>query len=141
MPETKIAKFAKFNTDLDVAAHNEPPHLDLHCLPPSFWILNMIQLGFIIFWKFADENFVVCFLVVKELRANWLTNTYKVHWAMRVVDNYGKFCTQTALHSINWHNDTCKTHRPMMPKIKFVSWMKFPSSLGSEDGMSNKQNL
>ena len=44
------------------------PHLDLHCLPSSLWILNMIQLGLNIFLKFADENFVVCFSVVKELQ-------------------------------------------------------------------------
>ena len=30
-PETKIAEFAN-NVDLDEVAHNEPPHLDLHCL-------------------------------------------------------------------------------------------------------------
>ena len=28
----------------------------------------MVQLGFKFFFKFADENFVVCFSVVKELR-------------------------------------------------------------------------
>ena len=32
--ETKIAKFAN-SVDLDEVAHNEPPHLDLHCLPSS----------------------------------------------------------------------------------------------------------
>ena len=37
-------------------------------LPSSLWILNIIALGLNIFWKFAGENFVVCFLVVKELR-------------------------------------------------------------------------
>ena len=30
----KIADFAN-STALDVVAHNEPPHLDLHCLPSS----------------------------------------------------------------------------------------------------------
>ena len=39
LPETKIAEFAN-SGDLD-----EPPHLDLHCLPSSLRILNMIQLG------------------------------------------------------------------------------------------------
>ena len=33
-PETKIAEFAN-SVDLDEVAHNEPPHLDLHCLPSS----------------------------------------------------------------------------------------------------------
>ena len=48
-------------------AHIEPPHLEIHWSPSSFWILNMIWLGINIFWKFADENFVVGFLVIKEL--------------------------------------------------------------------------
>ena len=30
----KIAEFAH-SIDLDEVAHNEPPHLDLHCLPSS----------------------------------------------------------------------------------------------------------
>ena len=33
-PETKIAKFAN-SGDPDEVAHNEPPHLDLHCLSSS----------------------------------------------------------------------------------------------------------
>ena len=37
----KIAEFAN-SVDLNEVAHNEPPHLDLHCLPSSLWILNMI---------------------------------------------------------------------------------------------------
>ena len=46
-PETKIAEFAN-SVDLDEVAH-EPPHLDLHCLPFSRLILDMIQLGLNIF--------------------------------------------------------------------------------------------
>ena len=34
LPVTKIAKFAN-SVDLDEVALNEPPHLDLHCLPSS----------------------------------------------------------------------------------------------------------
>ena len=34
LQETKIAEFAN-SVDLDEVAHNEPPHLDLHCLPSS----------------------------------------------------------------------------------------------------------
>ena len=34
VPETKIAEFAH-SVDLDEVAHNEPPHLDLSCLPSS----------------------------------------------------------------------------------------------------------
>ena len=41
VPETKIAEFAN-SLDLDEMAHNEPPHQDLHCLPSSLRILNMI---------------------------------------------------------------------------------------------------
>ena len=36
----KIAEFSN-RVDLDEVAHNEPPHLDLHCLPSSLWLLNM----------------------------------------------------------------------------------------------------
>ena len=32
MPEIKIVEFAD-SMDSDEAAHNEPPHLDLPCLP------------------------------------------------------------------------------------------------------------
>ena len=34
VPETKIAELAN-SVDLDEVAHNEPPHLDLNCLPSS----------------------------------------------------------------------------------------------------------
>ena len=34
VPELKIAEFAN-SVDLDEVAHNEPSHLDLHCLPSS----------------------------------------------------------------------------------------------------------
>ena len=34
LPETKTAEFAN-SVDLDEVARNEPPHLDLHCLPIS----------------------------------------------------------------------------------------------------------
>ena len=61
----KIAEFA-VSVDLDKVAQNEPPHLDLQCLPSSHWSFNMIKLGINIFWKFADENFDISFLIVKE---------------------------------------------------------------------------
>ena len=41
LPVTKIAEFSN-SVDLDEVAHHEPPHQDLHCLPSSLWILNMI---------------------------------------------------------------------------------------------------
>ena len=72
----KTAEFAN-SVDLDEVAHHEPPHLDLQCLPSSLLILNMIQLGLNIFLKFADENFVVCFSVVTELRANYLAEVVR----------------------------------------------------------------
>ena len=34
VPETKITEFSN-SIDLDEVAHNEPPHLDQHCLPSS----------------------------------------------------------------------------------------------------------
>ena len=34
VPEMKIAEFAN-SVDLDEVAHDEPPHLDLHCLPSN----------------------------------------------------------------------------------------------------------
>ena len=37
----KTVEFAN-SIDLDEVAHDEPPHLDLHCLPSSLLILNMI---------------------------------------------------------------------------------------------------
>ena len=40
-PVTKIAKFAN-SVDPNEVAHNEPPHLDLLCLPSSFLILKTI---------------------------------------------------------------------------------------------------
>ena len=43
-----MAEFAK-RVDLDEVAHYEPPHQDLHCLPSSLSILNMIKLGHNVF--------------------------------------------------------------------------------------------
>ena len=44
---TKKRKKVAFANRIDPKeeAHNEPPHLDLHCLLYSFSILNMIYLG------------------------------------------------------------------------------------------------
>ena len=39
--QTERVKFPN-NTDPDEVAHYEPSHLDLHCLPSSLRILNMI---------------------------------------------------------------------------------------------------
>ena len=57
----RIVDFAN-SIDLDEGAHYEPPHLDLHCLPSSLQILNMIKLGQNIFSNSADINFVPFFL-------------------------------------------------------------------------------
>ena len=57
---TKTAEFSN-SVDLDNAAHDEPPHQDLHCLSSSFRLLNKIQLDKTIIEIFADVNFVVCF--------------------------------------------------------------------------------
>ena len=45
----KIVELAN-SVDPDEAAHNEPSHQDLQCLPSSFRNFNMIQLGEIIFF-------------------------------------------------------------------------------------------
>ena len=39
--ETKTAEFAN-SVGLDEVAHDEPPYLDLHCLPSSLRIFSMI---------------------------------------------------------------------------------------------------
>ena len=46
--EMKIDEFAN-SVDLDEVAHNEPPHLYLHCLHSSLCILSKIQLRLNIF--------------------------------------------------------------------------------------------
>ena len=53
----KVAEFA--NSVVGEVAHNEPPHLDLHCSPSSIWILNIIYLELNMFWKFLYKNSVV----------------------------------------------------------------------------------
>ena len=46
-PFIKVPKKNEFanSIDPDEAAHNELPHLELHCLPSCLRILNMIQVG------------------------------------------------------------------------------------------------
>ena len=39
VPETKIAEFAN-STDLDQVSLNEPPHLDVYCLPSTLLIFS-----------------------------------------------------------------------------------------------------
>ena len=56
-PKTKIAKLA--NTVYpDEAAHNELPHLDLHCLPSGLLILNIDINWMNQYLNFANVNFV-----------------------------------------------------------------------------------
>ena len=45
--QTQIAEFAN-SIDLDEVAYNEPPHLDLHCLPSNleFSIIYSLVLNF-----------------------------------------------------------------------------------------------
>ena len=49
-----------FGVDPDEAAHNEPPRLDIHCLPCILSLLSMIW-NVCIYFCFADVKFVVCF--------------------------------------------------------------------------------
>ena len=64
-----IAEFDN-SVDLHEVAHYEPTHLDLHCLPSSFWILNMKH-----FLKICTEAF--CSLHF----ASWRVKT---HFAFKV---------------------------------------------------------
>ena len=73
----KIAEFAN-SVDLDEVAHHESPHLDLRCLPSSLWILNMIQLGLNISWKFVDESSER--VKVKHILVNSVANTVRTMW-------------------------------------------------------------
>ena len=44
--EIHVAKFAN-SEDLDEVAHNEPPHLDLHCLPSMLILMRGSQHMFV----------------------------------------------------------------------------------------------
>ena len=55
----KIVDIAN-SVDLDEAVNNEPPHLNLHCLPSIFEFLIRQGLDKVFFVIFADVNFVVC---------------------------------------------------------------------------------
>ena len=55
----KIVEFENI-VDQDEVAHNEPPHLNPHCLP--FCIHNIVELGRIfLFLILADASFIHCF--------------------------------------------------------------------------------
>ena len=61
MPIMKIVEFAN-REDPDEMAHNEPSHLDLHCLPSNSLNSQFDRAWTKHFWgNFADINFVVCF--------------------------------------------------------------------------------
>ena len=60
-------KNAEFHSvHLDEVAHKEPPHVDLHCLPSSLWILNMIYGLDLTFF----ENLWTKILVVNSVSAD-----------------------------------------------------------------------
>ena len=61
----QIAEFTN-SIDLDEVAHNEPPHLDLHCLPASLRIHNMIKLGLKFFLKKICRRKFCCLLFDSE---------------------------------------------------------------------------
>ena len=58
----KLVEFA-ISVVLDKAAHDEPPHQELHCLLSSLLPLSLIQL-----LNIADVNFVVCFFGAFRVR-------------------------------------------------------------------------
>ena len=69
--KTKTVEIAN-SIEPDEAAHNKPPHLDLHYLPHYHWILNMISLGQHVFLNFANpafwqfKGFIICNILVTE---------------------------------------------------------------------------
>ena len=54
--ETKLADLAN-SVDLDEVAHNEPPHLDLHCLPLVFELSILYSLDLTFFLKISRRKF------------------------------------------------------------------------------------
>ena len=56
------------SVDQDEAAHNEPPHLGLHCLHSNVWIFNITKLGRNSFRNFADVHFDVFFFGVFRVK-------------------------------------------------------------------------
>ena len=69
-----MVEFAN-NLDPDVAAHHQLPHLDLHCLLSSLWILHIL-LGCNFFCNFTDKNFVFCFLGTLWVKDHKRTNKF-----------------------------------------------------------------
>ena len=65
VPEMQKDEFAN-NDDLNEVAHDEPPHLDLHCLPSGLWILNMIKLGLKIFENLQTKILLSAFWQLKR---------------------------------------------------------------------------
>ena len=53
---TAVHVFAN-TVDQDEMAHNQPPHLDLQCLPSCLRIFSIIQLEFKCMFYFADLFF------------------------------------------------------------------------------------
>ena len=68
VPKTQITEFAN-SVDLDELAYNEPPHLDLHCLTSSLWILSVLKLGLNFFLKICRRKF--CRLLLGSARVNF----------------------------------------------------------------------
>ena len=60
---TKPNEFSN-SVDPDEVAHHEPPHQDLHSLNYEY------DMAWTFFLNFAEENFVVCFLALKELKTS-----------------------------------------------------------------------
>ena len=56
----EIAEIAN-HVDLDEVAQNEPPHLDLHCLPSGLRILSMIYLDLTFFENLLTK---ICYLLI-----------------------------------------------------------------------------
>ena len=67
----KIANFAN-SIDPDEAAHNEPPHLDLHCLSSNLGIFNTEYIELCTFLKVCKHRFCRLLFGTKRVKT-WMS--------------------------------------------------------------------
>ena len=110
---TKIAELTN-SVDPDEGAHYEPTHQNLHCLSSSLWIFNMMQLDKIIIKIFANVNFVVCFLALKELiytqQQKKRENLFLLNWWKTKYVDFKKYILHVKLTVYYTVSFTCNIH-------------------------------
>ena len=84
LPEMKIAEYAN-SVDPDEVAHNEPPLLDLQCLPLVFEFSICYSLALTFF-----ENLQTKILSSAFWSAGWMVDF--LHYFRHRVNNYKGFC-------------------------------------------------